>query len=165
MATLESTFKTEQDERSIKRDANANQRLLSKPLRYADITYTMVGTEADDDVLELLVAQEEFVIIPELCRLVDADAAVDTDVNLLLRVKDGDTGALTSVSGTTTFDNDSVAMAAAATMLVGCLGQGTASPDKVACCPAAGKSGKACDKACCQEAAGKNAKCTKCQAK
>ena len=58
-----------------------------------------------------------------------------------------------------------LALAAAASIMVGCLGNQTASGDKVACCAAAEKSGKTCDKECCKLAAGENKECTKCKAK
>jgi hypothetical protein len=68
-----STFKTQialdQEQRSIRRDANPSARPLQQPLRIAKFSYSLVGTEAVSDLIVLGSLQTDgAVIIPELSR-------------------------------------------------------------------------------------------------
>lgn len=108
MANFNSETKTAQLEALYKRNVSPSYRTLQSRLRIARFPYTFAGTEATTDTITLGALGLPGRIVPELSRIRDTNAAVDSDVSVKLNVLiDGTTS--TDLSGTVAFDQASIA--------------------------------------------------------
>lgn len=109
MATFKSDQRTEQ-ENYTKRNGLASFRGLQQEKRSAKFTFSLAGTEANDDLIELGILQVEGAqIIPEETRLVDTGDTGDVDLNAIIEaVADAD-GTVTALTTAASVDNNAAA--------------------------------------------------------
>ncbi len=110
MATKKTQFATDQDDRSIKLNANPSFRGAQKPILNADYDYALDGTEANADVIILgSLGLDSAEIIPELSRIVDTGDTGDVDFSATLQSVDAD-GNVTDLAQVASLDNNVVTL-------------------------------------------------------
>lgn len=109
MASIKSPIFTNQQNRDISLHADQSVREIVGGLKVVRIPYTLLGTEANTDTIELCYPQIEGFLIPELSRASNTGAG-DADLDFVLREVNA-AGTATALTAAASLDNNSVAFA------------------------------------------------------
>lgn len=110
MATFDSTTYTAQQAKAYTRNVNPSFRELQQPLRYAVFSYTLAGTEANGDIINLgSLGVDNAIVIPHLSSLRDTGGTGDVDFDAKLNALID--GTSTDLSGVASCDNTRAAFA------------------------------------------------------
>jgi hypothetical protein len=107
MPTFKTAAFTEREAWPNTRNASRSYRDVQAPVRYMRIEYTLVGTEANADIIKLEMPRIEGFLIPEVSRVSNTNAG-DADLDMKIQ-RIGPTGAAVDLTTAASLDNNSVA--------------------------------------------------------
>lgn len=110
MATFDSDQYTLQTTKATTRSVSMSERTLTQSVRYAQFTYTLAGTEANGDIIQLgYIGVPKCYVLPHLSSLRDTGGAGDVDFDAKLNALVD--GTSTDLSGVAALDNNRAAFA------------------------------------------------------